>query len=42
VLASAATIERLEGAVDSRPVGMRALKGKDEGVDVYELVSSNA
>ena len=38
VLASAATIALLAGAVDVRSVGSRRLKGKDDAVDVFELV----
>jgi adenylate cyclase len=40
VLASSSTIERLEGAVDVRSVGARSLKGKDDQVDVFELIDA--
>jgi adenylate cyclase len=42
VLASSTTVARLEGAVDSRSVGTRSLKGKGDKVDVYELIGSHA
>ncbi len=41
VLASATTIARLQDAVDVRSVGTRALKGKGDEVDVFELVRAN-
>lgn len=42
VLASSSTVARLEGAVDVRALGKRSLKGKDDEVDVFELVRSHA
>lgn len=42
VLASSTTIARLEGAVDVRSIGARSLKGKDDVVDVFELVGTHA
>jgi class 3 adenylate cyclase/uncharacterized membrane protein YidH (DUF202 family) len=41
VLASATTIERLEGAVDVLHAGTRSLKGKGDEVDVFELVRTS-
>jgi class 3 adenylate cyclase len=38
VLASASTVTRLGDDVDVRPAGARALKGKGEEIEVFELV----
>ena len=40
VLASASTVARLGDDVEVRPSGTRSLKGKGEGVEVFELVAT--
>jgi class 3 adenylate cyclase len=42
VLISEATRERLGDAAASRPLGPMALKGKDDDVEVFELVEVGA
>ena len=38
VLVSAKTYERLDGVVRGRPLGRFAVKGKEDDVEVWELV----